>query len=62
MVSHSSALLKATLQLQNTATEELCGEKHPFLEGLESRVYGTVLQTVQGLKKPLKRNHRDQPF
>lgn len=58
MVSHSSALLKATAQLQNAAVEELCGEKHPFLQGFECRVYEIVAQTVQGLQKPLKHNQR----
>lgn len=62
MVLHSSALLKATVKLQNAAVEELCGEKHPFLKGFEYRVYGTVPETVQGLQKPLKCIHRDQPF
>lgn len=43
MVSLGTALLKVMLQLQNAAREELCGEKHPILEGLESRVSVIVL-------------------
>lgn len=42
MVLHSPALLKATVQLQNAAVEEVCGEKHPFMKAFESRVYGIV--------------------
>lgn len=46
MVSLGTTLLK----LQNAAGEELCGEKYLGLEHTESRVYGTVPQTVQGLQ------------
>lgn len=42
MVSLGTALLKATLRLQNAAREELCGGKHLILGCLESRVYGIV--------------------
>lgn len=56
---HSTAEKRCREELRNGC---FCGEKYPFLKGFESRVYGSVLQTVQGLQKPLKHNHRDQPF
>lgn len=42
--------------------EELCGEKHLILEGLEPGAYRIVPQTVQGLQKPHNSDHGDQPF
>lgn len=42
MVSLGTALLKATLRLQNAAKEELCGEKEVIREGLKPGVYETV--------------------
>lgn len=56
VVSAGTTLLKAAVRLQNAAREELCGEKHLILLGLESRAYGIALQ------KSHKSNHRDQPF